>query len=191
MKTRKINVTLGIIAAISIIIIGYQYFNNHFSNEGILENVTTRNGYVLNQIDEPVTVKTFIKPEWISFESDKKQVLDKEMAEIYSTNIILDYSWNRGRDICFAFESSYNMNYNGGKFLYNGKFNEDGSFTYNSKENGIILYSINQKKLDIGQWGVGTGSSFSFCVEPQYYEEIKDGFYVEYTDYSLYEYTRK
>lgn len=182
---------IGVILSLLIIVLGYRHYFNNYSNEGIFKNVTDRNGYILNQVQEPVKVKLFIKPKWIPFNSDEMIEMNEKLLEIHNTNIILSRVWNRGNDIYFSFITTYNMSYSKGEILYNGTFNEDGTFSWNSKTNGIMLYDKRLKRFEKGQHGRGPSSAFGFGIEPENYKDIEEGFYVDYTEFILYEYIKK
>ncbi|MNP65732.1 hypothetical protein D3C76_1613540 [compost metagenome] len=82
------------------------------------------------------------------------------------------------------------MNYQRGEFLYNGIFNEDGTFS--SPSHGeIILHDKDQHNIDFGQHGYGPGADFSFGIQPEDQKRIQNGFDVKYTGYILYGYSKK
>lgn len=168
----------------------YRYYDDNYSSEGILEKVTNRDGYTLRQ-QEPVTVTLYIKPEWIPFNSDKKIEINEKLLELNGTHIILENVWNRGNDIYFSFHTTYDMNYKNGVFMYNGIFNEDGTFTTHNRLNDIVLYDESERRFDVAQTGLGPNSDFSFGIEPKNYKSIREGFSVEYNGLILYEYSKK
>jgi hypothetical protein len=186
----KRRISVAIILGIFVLLLSYQYYVTSYSDHGILEKVTNRNGYVLNQVQEPISIKLFIRPEWIPFDTDSKLFLNEEVLKIHSTKIILDNVWNRGNDIYFSFRTKYDLNYREGEFIYNGNFNEDGTFSWSSKIDGTILYDKEQKRFTVGQTGSGPESDFSFGIGPENYLTIKDGFYIEYNNFILYQYAR-
>ena len=165
------------------------YYNKHYTDVGILNNITSRKGYSLNIKKESIDVELFIKPEWISFNSNKPSSLNIKLCDKDDTNIILNQVWNRGNDIYFSFDTSYNLNYTKGEFLYNGIFNEDGTFTWCSGPNDFLAYDLSHNKIEIGQPGYGPNSAFSFGINPEQYSRIKNGFYVKYSGMVLYEYS--
>ena len=173
-----------------IILIGYMYYYKNYSNLGILENVINRNGYILTQMQEPIRLKLYIRPEWIPFENDHRLSLKEPLDNVHGTIITLDNVWNRGNDIYFSFHSRYNLCYKQGEFLYNGVFHEDGTFSWNSKIDGIKLFDNNGQSIPVYQTGAGPEADFSFGIEPEDYDTIKDGFFVEYNDFILYQYER-
>jgi hypothetical protein len=177
------------LALIFIICIIYRYYTLNYSNEGILNNVTSRDGYSLTLKQEQVPIEVYIKPDWISFNPDDGKELNIKLLEMHNTNINLDNVLNRGNDIYFSFHSTFNMKYNNGEFLYNGLFNEDGSFSSPTGE--IIVYDKDRNKIPIGQIGYGPGADFSFGIQPQDQKLIQNGFYVRYTGYILYDYSKK
>lgn len=107
-----------------------------------------------------------------------------------NTNILLGTVLNRGNDIYFSLDTTYNLKYNKGNFMYNGIFNEDGSFTTNGSFEDFYIYNNKGEKVDIGQSGQGPNSSFGFAIEPENYDLIKDGFYAKYSGFYLYEYKK-
>ncbi len=187
----KKKISFAVIVSVFILLLSYQYYNANYSNHGILGKVQNRNGYILTQVQNPISLRFFIKPEWIPYTSDQKLLLNEQLLNVNSTNIVLDNVWNRGNDIYFSFRTTYDLNYQGGEFIYNGIFNEDGSFSWNSRIDGIVLYDVNGTRVSMGQTGTGPESDFSFGIEPEDYAMIKDGFYVEYNDFILYQYTRE
>lgn len=187
----KRKITFTVIICTLIILLSYKYYYVNYSDQGILEKVINKKGYSLNQVQEPISIKLFIRPEWIPFTPDQKLLLNEQLAKIHSTDIILDNIWNRGNDIYFSFRTTYELAYQGGELLYNGVFNEDGSFSWSSRIDGIILYDENGTRISVGQKGSGPESDFSFGIEPEDYEIIKNGFYVEYNDFVLYQYALK
>jgi hypothetical protein len=187
----KRKISVAIILGVVVLLLSYQYYASNYSDHGILEKVINRNGYILKQVQEPISITLFIKPEWIPFDSDSKLSLNEEVLKIHSTNIILDNVWNRGNDIYFSFRTTYDLNYREGEFVYNGNFNEDGTFTWSSKIDGTILYDKEQTRFTVGQTGSGPESDFSFGIGPENYSTIKDGFYIEYNNFIRYQYVKR
>jgi len=176
-----------------VVIISYflhQYYSDNYSNEGIFNHVTNRDGYSLTIKQEQVPVEFFVEPEWISFSEDERKELKIKVFENYHTVIVIDNVWNRGNDIYFSFHTTIKMKYKRGEFLYNGIFNEDGTFTSPSRGE-IILYDKDQNHISFGQHGYGPGADFSFGIQPEEQQYIQNGFYVKYTGYMLYGYSRK
>jgi hypothetical protein len=181
-----------IILGLLVIVIGvWVYYNNHFTSTEILRNATNREGYSLNISKEPVEIELFIKPEWIPFDSDQPKELNVKLCEQNNTDIILTQVWNRGNDIYFTFDTSYHLDYENGEFLYNGVFNEDGSFTSNSDVNDFVVYNLNSESIGLGQKGFGPSSAFGFGIQPEEYDKIRDGFYLKYSGMILYSYSLK
>lgn len=170
------------------VLLGYLYYKETYSDEGILDNVVERDGYTLNLIKSNETVEFYIKPEWIPFDSNKEKKFDIELTNKDNTNIILDEVSNRGSDIYFNFDTTYNMIYKEGTFLYNGIFNDDGTFTTNGSYNDFYLYNKKGEQIGVGQTGYGPNSSFGLAISPENYNLIRDGFYVKYSGFYRYEY---
>lgn len=170
------------------LLLGYLFYNEKYSNDGILENITERDGYTLNLIKNDETIEFYIKPEWIPLDDNREKKYDIELAKKNSTKIMLVQIWNRGDDIVFSFDTTYDLNYKNGSFMYNGIFNEDGTFTTNGSHNEYYLYNNNDEKIDVGQTGQGPNSSFGFAINSESYDLIRDGFHVKYSGFYTYEY---
>lgn len=183
--------TALILMVFAVVVIGYQYYYSNYTDTGIFDNVIKRQGYTLKQIKKPVSVELFIKPEWIPFKSDEQKKLTIKLIEKNSTNVFVDNVLNRGNDIYFNFHTTFNMKHNNGEFLYNGVFNDDGTFTTYGSPYDFILYDKNGNKIDVGQTGDGPNADFSFGVNPENQELLRDGFYVKYSGFILYEYSKK
>lgn len=172
------------------LLITYVFYVDQYSNEGILKNVIDRDGYTLKKLKDDVAVELFIEPEWIPFHTNVEQKMDIILAENDNTNIHLVEVWNRGNDIYFSFDTTYNLDYNRGKFLYNVLFNEDGSFTHSSSSHVFTLYTKDGVPIEWGQSGVGPNSAFGVAVDDSNYDLIKNGFYIKYSGFYLYEYEK-
>lgn len=166
----------------------YNYYMKHYSNDGILHNVITRSGYTLALRQEPVPVELLVKPEWIANDPDERKEPKIALLERDNTTIVLDNVWNRGSDIYFSFHTTFKMSRDNGSFLYNGLFRENGSFSTAPVE--VLLFDLDRNPIPVGQIGTGPGADFSFGVDPKYKERIRDGFYVSYTGFNLYNYAK-
>ncbi|NHM30817.1 hypothetical protein [Neobacillus terrae] len=179
-----------VILLVAAFLLGYSYFKNYYSSEGILEKVIIHDGYTLHQIKKPVTVEVYIKPEWIPFKNGKEKEVNIKLKEKNNTNIFLKDVINRKNDLYFSFTTTFNMSSNKGSFLYNEIFHEDGSFTDNLSPNDYYLYNNNHQKIEVGQVGQGPDSDFFFGITPDNYNLIKEGFYVKYSGFHLYKYSK-
>ncbi|SHG82818.1 hypothetical protein [Ornithinibacillus halophilus] len=165
------------------------FYNDNFSNQGILDKVTSREGYVLNLVRENEPVKFFIKPEWIQLNENGEKELDIELTEKNNTTIILDGTFMRDDNIIsFSFDTSYEMDYGAGRFLYNGIFDPNGTYYTQTSHKNYYLYNENGDEIEIGSVGQGPESAFGFEIESEDVALIKNGFYVEYSGFYLYEY---
>ena len=185
----KKRIYLSILILTFCVLWGYFFFYKNYSNAGVFKNVTERDGYTLNLIKDKEAVEFYIKPEWILVNGASEKKYAMELTSKNNTNIILDTVLNRENDIYFSFETTYNMNYHKGSFMYNMIFNENGSFTSYSSHTDFYFYNNNNEIIDVGhQTGRGPGSSFGFAIDSEDYDLIKDGFYVNYSGFNLYEY---
>ncbi|WP_432361919.1 hypothetical protein [Sporosarcina sp. UB5] len=181
----------GIIFLGCLLLLGVGFYRGDYLNKGILNNVTERNGYVLNKINDNEMVELYIEPEWIPFNTKNEKNYNTKLAEKHNTNIILKQVWNRGTDLYFSFDTTYNLNYSSGSFMYNGIFNEDGTFTSSMSVNDFYLVNNDGVEIGVGQRGRGPNSAFGFAIKPENYDLIKDGFYIQYSGFYVYEYSKK
>jgi hypothetical protein len=185
----KRNISYIVFAIILIFVSAIIYYTKNYTDTGILKNVTSRKGYSLNIREESVVLELFIKPEWIPLDSNKPLNLNLKLYEKDNTNIILKQVWNRGEDIYFSFDTSYNLNHTKGRFLYNGVFNEDKTFTTRSTPNDFFAYDLNLNTIKVGQTGYEPNSAFSFGIGQEQQAMIRKGFYVKFSGMILYEYS--
>ncbi|MDF2945304.1 MAG: hypothetical protein K0S01_4162, partial [Herbinix sp.] len=52
----KRKISVAIILVVFVLLLSYQYYVTNYSNHGILEKVTNRNGYVLKEVQEPISI---------------------------------------------------------------------------------------------------------------------------------------
>nr|WP_145160427.1 hypothetical protein [Paenibacillus terrae] len=181
--------TVVIIAVIIVIVGGYRIYALNYSGEGIMDHVIANKGYDVNLVKEQVPVNIFVKPEWIAFGQDERKDLKVEVLEMNHTRILLNDVLNRGNDIYFSFEAFPGWEHRSGEFMYNGKLNPDGSVT--TQGPNLRLTNRSEKEIPFGQSGQGPRISFSFGINPEYYHLIRDGFYVQYSDFNVYRYAKK
>jgi len=173
-----------------VVIVGYRYYMEHFSNEGVFNNITQRNGYSLTMLQEQLPIELFIEPEWIPFTPDERKQLNMKLLELDGTSIYLDNVWNKGDEIYFSFHTKLNMNYWSGEFLYNGIFHDNGAFSFPAPGE-VILYDKEQNSINLGGHGEGPGADFSFGIRAEDQHRINQGLYVKYSRFILYEYKKK
>ncbi|MFX3631475.1 MAG: hypothetical protein ACE3L7_20040 [Candidatus Pristimantibacillus sp.] len=113
-----------ILVIVALVLICYRYYSLNYSEQAILDNVTSRDGYTLVNQQEQVPIELFIKPEWIPFKRNEEKTLNENLFESHNTIILLTNIWNRDNDIYFSFHAKFNMKYKMEEFLYNGIFNE-------------------------------------------------------------------
>lgn len=181
--------TIVIIAVIIVIVGGYRIYALNYSDEGIMDHVIAHKGYDVKLVKEQVPVNIFVKPEWIAFGQDERKDLKVEVLEMNHTRILLNDVLNRGNDIYFSFEAFPGWEHRSGEFMYNGKVNPDGSVT--TQGPNLRLTNRSGKEIPFGQSGQGPRISFSFGINPKYHHLIRDGFYVEYSDFNVYRYAKK
>jgi hypothetical protein len=176
-----------------ILFFGFYFDRYDNSTKQILDQVINREGYIIREI-EPVSLEIYIKPEWIPFDTTRPQKLNIKLLEKNNTIITLQQVVNRrgfADDIYFSFHTAYTMIKDQGIFLSNYRFNDDGSVSQNFSYNDFSIYDSSKKQIMLGETGAGPGSDFSFGVEKDQFEEIRDGFYVKYTGMISYEYSKK
>jgi hypothetical protein len=96
---------------------------------------------------------------------------------------------HRGHDIYFNFDAIPLIKYEEGKFLYNAELNEDGTTTSYSNVAGFKFTNKDKISIEVGQRGFGPEAKFSFGIDVDDYDLIKDGFTFEYNSSILYGYS--
>ncbi|QWU16043.1 hypothetical protein SAMN04487895_102285 [Paenibacillus sophorae] len=170
---------------------GWDFFQKHNKNKEVLNNILYHQDYKVSAINNPVVIELFVSPNWIPFNEKKPLNINKKLMNMHDTNIILKEVWNRGNDIYFSFHTTYNLDDQSGYFLYNMKINGDGTFESTGSYSDFHIFDVNKHEIQLGETGWGPESDFSFSIEPEEYEKIKSGFYINYSGMMLYKYSRK
>lgn len=173
-----------------LITISIIYYNINFSRSGIYKNVLNQKGYTVVELKKPVYFKSFIESSWIPKEENEIIKPNKEIAKIGNISIIIESIMRRDNDIYFNFDAIPYIKYKEGEFLYNNTINKDGTFTSYSNFTGFHIENTKNEIIDVGQRGFGPDSMFSFGINLDKYEDIKDGFTFEYNSSIIYSYTR-
>lgn len=181
-------VVLSTVILIAAAVFIYRYYLSNSTSEAITEKVLNQDGYTVTLRSEHIPVKIFVKPEWINFNVDEPMKKDIKVAEIHNSNLLLDVV-NRGNDIYFSFRTIFNMHDPSGVFIYNGYFTDEGIST--PTDTNVKLYDKHGKEITVSQTGLGPGAAFSFGIEEEKQKLIKEGFYVKYDDFNVYNYMKK
>ena len=183
---RKILLSIGLF----IVIISVIFYKNYVSKEGIYNNVLKRDGYKIHEIQKPANFTAYIESAWIPKDENEVIELDKEIGKVDKVGILLESVMHRGNDIYFNLDARQFINYDSGEFLYHGTFNEDGSFKTYNRANAFNIYDNKNNKIDVvGQRGYGPSSKFSFGIDIENIDVIKDGFTLEFNGGILYGYS--
>lgn len=172
-----------------IIVFSFFYYQFNFSKVGIYNKVSKQDGYVVTEIQKPITFTTFIKPEWFPQGSNKENKLNIELAKIGRVGIKIEKIIDRGDDIYFSFDDIPYIKYKEGEYLSSYVMNEDGAFTSYSLVDAFTVFASNSE-VNIGQNGVGPDSKFGFCISKNDFETIKNGFTLVYKGSVYYKYTK-
>jgi len=172
------------------IMAGVFIYNENFSEDAVKERIINQEGYIIKLQKESVPTEFFIKPEWISFTSEEPQTIDQVVFKDDQTNVVLMEVWNRGNDIYFSFGSEYKLDRQSGDLLVNYIISPDG-FSSTSGMNDVLLFDVNHNEIPHGQWGSGPAEQFGFGVNPEQYDAIKEGFFVQYYLYNKYSYKKE
>ncbi len=180
-----------IVSIIAVIIIGIALLANPLSEEAIFNNIINRDGYTIYEIQKPISFTVYIEPTWIPKNEDEVINLNKGIGEVGKVGILLENVMHRGNDIYFNFDARQFINYDSGEFLYHSTFNEDGTIATYHPSNAFNIYDKKNNKIDVavGQRGYGPNSKFSFGIDIEYFDVIKDGFTLEYNGGILYGYS--
>lgn len=185
MKKNKVFI---ILIAAAVLIAAYKYYSDHYSKAGILRKAVSREGYKVTELQKPINLTGVIKPEWIPGKENDVVELNEEIGKIGKVSIIIESVMNRGSDIYFNFDAIPYIRYKEGEFLYHYLINQDGTYTSYYSDT-FKLYADN-RNIDVGQTGTGPDSKFSFGINIEYYDRIKDGFTFDYTGGILYAYDK-
>ncbi len=173
---------------IGVYILGFITYNLFNTDKAIFNRVINANGYTFQHIGTIDSLEYFIKPEWIPSEKDKKIRVNEKLIESHNTTVVLDEVWNRGEDISFSFHLTFNMNQKEGEFLNTYISNVDGSSTSGSTH--LMLYDIQHNEIVTDGAGEGPGPFFSFDINKEKLDFIRDGFHVVHNGLQLHEYSK-
>lgn len=177
-----------VISIIVVTVVGIGLMANPLSKEGIFNNVLNQDGYTTYEIQKPVTFTAYIESTWIPRNENEVIELNKEIGKVGKVGILLESVMHRGNDIYFNFDVKQFINNDSGEFLYNAILNADGTETSYNLWDAFNIYN-NNTKIDVGQRGYGPGSKFSFGINIENYNVIKDGFTLDYKGSILYGYS--
>lgn len=169
-------------------LLGFLTYNFFNTDKAIFNRVIKANGYTIQHIGQPDPLEFFVKPEWVPLEKDVKLNVNEKLIESHNTTVVLDEVWNRGGNMSFSFELIFNMNPKEGDFLNTFILNQDGSST--SVSTHIMLYGVQHNEIATNGIGVGL-SHFSFGINDEDLDEIRDGFHVVHPGLQLHEYSKK
>jgi len=169
-------------------ILGFLTYNFFNTDKAIFNRVIKANGYTIQHIGQTDSLEFFIKPEWIPLKQDEKFSINEKLIELHNTSIVLDEVWNQGENISFSFHLTFNMNQKEGEFINTYISNQDGSATSGMTQ--IMLYDIQQNEIVTNGIGEGPGSVFSFAINKENLDIIRDGFHVVNNGLQLHEYSK-
>lgn len=181
---RKVAIVFFFIGVYILGFITYNFFN---TDKAIFNRVINANGYTIQHIGQTDPLEYFINPEWIPLEKDVKLNVNEKLIESHNTTIVLDEVWNRGEDISFSFHLTFDMNQKEGDFLNTFILNQDGSST--SISTHIMLYDVQHNEIETNGIGVGL-SNFSFGINDENLDKIRDGFHVVHPGLQLHDYSK-
>lgn len=172
-----------------IYILGFLTYNYFNTDKAIFNRVINANGYTVQHIGQSDPLEFFVKPEWISLEKDVKLNVNEKVIESHNTTIVLDEVWNRGEKISFSFHLTFEMNQNEGDFLYNYTVKKSSIISSTSHKD-IVLFDKKHKEIEKNGTSKGPETSFSFNINKENLDFIRDGFYVVYHGLQLHEYSK-
>ncbi|WP_284645519.1 hypothetical protein [Paenibacillus silviterrae] len=178
-------------ALIVVLLFIFVYYVNRFGSEAINQRIIKQDGYHVQSVKPRESIEVFVKPEWIPWREGERIEPRQQLLSVSNTVISMDNTWNRGNDMYFSFRTEFRLPRQHGSFLYNYILNEDGSVLSSMQPDDYTLYDLHRQVIPIGQAGIGPGADFSFGIEPQYQQRLKDGFWVKYSGFTLYEYSKK
>jgi hypothetical protein len=175
------------IALIILLLLAAVYKNN-FTKSAIYNKVVNQEGYHLSEIQKQIKFTADIKSDWIPTTEGENFFLNKKIGRIDHVDIILKSVWNRGNDFYFTFDEVPDIKYKEGEIVGNFSIDENGSIMV--KDYTYRLYNKDKINIEIGQRGFGPNSIFSFGIDTDDHDLIKDGFTLVCNGMNLYHYTK-
>jgi hypothetical protein len=175
--------------AVVIVVIALLYYQVNYSKSGIYKNVMNQKGYLVTEIQKPITFTALIKSEWFPKEENKENKLNIELAKIGQVGIKIESIIDRGNDIYFTFDDNPYIKYKEGEFISSFEINGDGTFTTYSLNDAFTVL-VGTKEVKVGQTGIGPDSKFGFGISKDDLETIKNGFTLIYKGSVYYKYTK-
>lgn len=160
-----------------LIIIGgwllYQYYTD---SEAIKESVMAGDGYRSTIGEEYRAVKFFVKPNWYELDTKKHQNVDKVVAQVGNSKIVLKEVSVREdvKDVYFTFVVENKLSRNNGYFLTQNLADSTSELVMPT----IELLTVDDKEIPLGQFGQGPDEYFSFGINLEDVDDIKRGFSV-------------
>lgn len=178
------------LCSILTIIISVIYYRSIFDQDLIYKNVRNQKGYELYEIEKPIHFSCNVNSEWIPAKENDVIQLDKVIGKVGNVEILLENVMHRGNDIFFNFDAIPYIKYDKGEFLANYIFNNDGTATTYNLMDSFRVYN-KKGRIDVGQKGFGPMSKVSFGIDIENYDQIVDGFTVDYNGSILYGYVKQ
>lgn len=161
----------------ALIVIGgwllYQYFTD---SEAIKKSVMAGDGYHSTIGEEYRTVKFFVKSDWYEIDTKKRQNVNKVVAQVGNSKIVLKEVSVRDdvKDVYFTFVVENKLSRNNGYFLTQSLSHSTGELEMPT----IKLLTLDDKEIPLGQFGQGPEEYFSFGINLEDVDDIKRGFSV-------------
>lgn len=177
-----------------ILILAWLVYWTSFTDRALWKQVFNADRFKLSLEQEQIPVRFFIPVASVAFidelgSGDKKQI-SLPVWKTDETQIILDNVMRHDQELYFSFTLAHDMHLFRGHILHNSLIHADGSVSVPG-ENRVVVYDADGKRIELGSTGTGPDADFSFGIRNEDLQQIAGGFYVEYTGYYLYAYSRK
>ncbi|MFJ7736581.1 hypothetical protein ACIQ2D_09575 [Lysinibacillus sp. NPDC097287] len=167
---------LTIVLGALIVIGGWLLYQFYSDSEAIKKSVMASDGYRSTIGEEYRAVKFFVKPDWYDLDTQKLQNVNKVVAQVGNSKIVLKEVSVRDevKDVYFTFVVENKLSRNSGYFLTQNLTNSTDELAMPT----IELLTVDDQEIALGQFGQGPDEYFSFGINLEDVDEIKNGFSV-------------
>jgi hypothetical protein len=177
-----------------ILLISSQWIYSYYNDEAVLNRIVNEKGFLVSLKEERVAIEFYLDPQWIPLEINEGKYLNVVIAQLNDTKVILEKIVRRETEFYISLYAKSNINRKAGEFLYLLKINEDGTFTSSTYIDEWKIYDQGGnnllKELSFGT-GKGPDTSASIFLDNEYLDMFKEGVYINYSGFHLYEYKKE
>lgn len=167
---------LTIVLGVLIVIGGWLLYQYYSDSDAIKTSVLAGEGYRSTIGEDYRAVKFFVKPDWYELDTKKSRKMDKVVAQVGNSKIVLKEVSLREdiKDIYFTFVVENKLSRNSGYFLTQNFRDSTSELVMPT----IELLTVDDNEIPLGHFGQGPDEYFSFGINLEDIDEIKNGFSV-------------